>query len=152
MPSTTSIPPRPLDAFAPFLPPPAKLAIFKAADLLEATHIPVDDLLSHLLLAGESILHAGLSQTVETLETLVATLYDTGLIAQLGSLNSFLRDGFEIGLQLLLNTLKALTPADVAKILGLTLIALTAPNMILLGAPDYLDMITTLALKLWNLP
>ena len=143
---------RPIDAFTPFLPLPAKLAISKASDLLQGSQVPVDDVLAHLLRAGEAVIQTGLTQTIDTLEMLVAKLYDTGLIAQMGSLNSFLRDGFEIGLQLVLNTLKALTPADVAKILGIALIALTAPNLILLNGHDYLAMVTSLALKLWNLP
>lgn len=143
---------RALDELGMFLPPSARAALGKLFDMLESANLQVDDFLRALLGVGESVIEQGLDWTIDGGEALVAKLYEVGVMDTLGNINPFLRDGAEIGLQLGMNTLKALTPADVAKILGVVIVAVAAPNLLLVNGPEFIEVVVELFTKLWHLP
>ena len=143
---------RAVDEVGIFLPPAARKTLGKAVDMLEGAEVQVDDFIRAMLSIGESVIGQGLDWTVYNLEALINKLYDLGVMEFLGDINSFARDGAEIGIQLGLNALKAMTPADVAKIIGLAVIAFAAPNLLLLNGPEFLEIAVELLTKLWNLP
>ena len=143
---------RAIDEIGTFLPPSARAALGKLFDMLESANVQVDDFLRTLLGIGESVIEQGLDWTIDGGEALVSKLYEIGVMDTLGNINPFLRDGAEIGLQLGMNTLKALTAADVAKILGVVVVAFAAPNLLLLNGPEFLEIVVELLTKLWHLP
>ncbi len=122
---------RAIDDIGVFLPPPARDLLGKAVEMLESRDLQVDDFLRAML---------------------VEKVYAAGVMEKLGDINSFLRDGVEIGIQVSLNTLKAMTAADVAKIVGLIVIAVAVPNLLVLNGPDFISMVLDLGMKLWHLP
>ena len=143
---------RALDDLSMFLPPTARRAIDKVAHILEhSANVPVDEAVTTLMELGEQLIGGGLDATVDGLEALVARAYEAGWMERLGGMSAFLRDGVEIGLQVAINALKSLTPADVAKIVGIALIAAVAPSLLLTNGPEFIDTATSLALKLWHL-
>lgn len=144
--------PRAIEEIGIFLPPPARVTLVKAVDLLESANVEVDKFIEYVLHIGDTVIGGGLEWSVDRAEALIDLIYTSGTMEKLGSINPFLRDGAEIGIQLGLNTLKSLTPADVAKIVGLAIIAFTVPNLLLLNGPDFLDIVVQLLTKLWNLP
>lgn len=144
-------PDRAADTIATFLPPGVRAAFLKLVGTLEGADVQVDVVLRQILDLGESILAAGLDATVDGLEAVIEQLYELGLMDRLGQLNSFARDGAEIGIHVTVNALKALTPADVAKILGVALILWLAPNVLVLNGAEFLPMAAELASKMWNL-
>jgi hypothetical protein len=141
-----------LDAVSIFLPPAALKILESAASLLARADIDVNAFIATVLGLGEEIIERGLELSTENAERLVEKIYEAGVITRLGKINSFLRDGAEIGIQLGLNTLKALEPADVAKLLAIALIAWMAPNILLVNGPELFSVLSTLVLKVWNLP
>ncbi len=143
---------RAIDDIGVFLPPPARDLLGKAVEMLESRDLQVDDFLRAMLGVGESVIEQGLDSTVEGIEVLVEKVYAAGVMEKLGDINSFLRDGVEIGIQVSLNTLKAMTAADVAKIVGLIVIAVAVPNLLVLNGPDFISMVLDLGMKLWHLP
>jgi hypothetical protein len=134
------------------LPPTAKALLEKAAQLLSKVDVDVDAFVATVLGIGESLLERGLDWTTEGAEIAVERLYAAKVLDRLGKVNSFLRDGAEIGIQLFLNTLKALEPEDVAKFAAIALIVWMAPNLLLVNGGEFLQILSTLALKVWNLP
>ena len=143
---------RAIDDIGVFLPPPARALLHSTAELLESRNVHVDELLARALALGEAMVERGLDAVIEAIEALLERVYKAGAMERIGDLNPFLRDGAEIGVQIALNTLKAMTAADVAKIAGLIVIAVTMPNLLVLNGPEFLSMITALGAKLWHLP
>jgi hypothetical protein len=143
---------RAVESIGIFLPLTAKALLEQAARLLSKADVDVDAFVATVLGIGESLLGRGLEWTTEGAEIAVERLYEAGVLKRLGLINSFLRDGAEIGIQLFLNTLKALEPADVAKFVAIALIAWMAPNLLLLNGGEFLQILGGLALKVWNLP
>ena len=145
-------PASPLDELLVFLPPGARQALQGAIKLLEGAHVDIEALTTQLFVVAESVLDSALRGTTDALERAIEQLYERGVMERLGDLNSFARDGAEIGVQLGLNTLKAMTPGDLAKLLGLGLVAWLAPQLLVLNAPAFAQIIMELLTKLWNLP
>ncbi len=145
-------PPRSLDDIAVFLPHVAREALQQAVKLLSQADLDLNVYIGKLLTVGESLIERGLDTTIDASEALIERLYQAGVMERLGNLNAFLRDGAEIGIQVSLNTLKALEPSDVAIILGIVLVAWLAPNLLLSNSAEFLAMGSTLLTKLWNLP
>lgn len=143
---------RAIDDIGVFLPPPARDLLGKAVEMLESNDLHIDEFLRMMLGVGESVIEQGLDATVGSLELLVEKIYAGGVMEKLGDVNPFIRDGAEIGIQISLNTLKAMTAGDVAKIVGLVVIAVALPNLLLLNGPEFLSMAVELGSKLWNLP
>lgn len=143
---------RAIDELGIFLPPATREILGRLVDRLESANLHVDELVGTLLAVGESWIAQGLDFTIQGSESLLARVYELGWMDALGDINPFLRDGAEIGLELALNTLKAMTPADVAKILGVIVVALAAPNLLLLNGAEFVDIASQLLTKLWNLP
>ena len=141
----------PIEDLAIFLPPAARSALGKAATLLEGQDVPVDAVVSALMGVGDAVISRGLDSTIGGLEELAALLYTSGIMDKLGQINSFLRDGAEIGIQISLNALKALTPGDVAKLVGIALIAWLAPQLLIVSGPEFIDVAFELLGKLWNM-
>ncbi|MEM1346947.1 MAG: hypothetical protein AAGI01_00220 [Myxococcota bacterium] len=145
-------PDRPVDELLVFLPPATRRLVLRVVDMLEGANVHVDEIVAGLLEVGESILGSGLDATVDGLEALVERIYEAGWMEALGSVHPFLRDGAEIGIQLGLNTLKAMTPGDLAKIIGLAVIAAVVPNLLVANGPEFLELAVALVTKLWHLP
>ena len=143
---------RAIDDIGVFLPPPARDLLGKAVEMLESNDLHIDEFLRMMLGVGESVIEQGLDATVGSLELLVEKIYAGGVMEKLGDVNPFIRDGAEIGIQISLNTLKAMTAGDVAKIVGLIVVAVALPNLLLLNGPEFLSMAVELGSKLWNLP
>lgn len=143
---------RAIDDIGVFLPPSARDLLGKAVEMLESNDLHIDEFLRMMLGVGESVIEQGLDATVGSLELLVEKIYAGGVMEKLGDVNPFIRDGAEIGIQISLNTLKAMTAGDVAKIVGLIVIAVTLPNLLVLNGPEFLSMAMDLGSKLWNLP
>lgn len=141
-----------IDDIGIFLPPSARKILSKAVEMLESNDLKVDEFLRMMLSIGENVVEQGLTSTVDGLEALVEKIYKAGIMEKLGDINPFLRDGAEIGIQVSLNTLKAMTPADVAKLVGLIVVAFAVPNLLVLNGPEFLTMAVDLGSKLWNLP
>ncbi len=141
----------PIEDLAIFLPPAARSALGKAATLLEGQDVPVDAVVSALMGVGDAVIGRGLDSTIGGLEDLASLLYTSGIMDKLGQINSFLRDGAEIGIQISLNALKALTPGDVAKLVGIALIAWLAPQLLIVSGPEFIDVAFELLGKLWNM-
>lgn len=135
-----------------FLPIGAKQAFIKTSTVLQSGNVPIEQMIQQSLSFGESLVEYGLDKIVEVSEALIEQLYTQGVMEKIGDINAFARDGLEIGIQLSLNTLKALEPADVAKIVAIGLLAWLAPNALLLNAPDFLAMAMDVATKIWHLP
>jgi hypothetical protein len=150
--ATIDITPKsPIEEIAIFLPPAARSALGKAAELLEGQDVPVDAVVTALMGVGDATIGRGLDATIGGLEELASYLYTSGIMDRLGQINSFLRDGAEIGIQVSLNALKALTPGDVAKIVGVALIAWLAPQILLVSGPEFVDVAFEILGKLWNM-
>lgn len=150
--ATIDIAPKsPIEELAIFLPPAAREALGKAASLLERQDVPVDAVVSALMGVGEATIGRGLDSTVSGLEEMASLLYTSGLMDRIGQINSFLRDGAEIGLQITLNALKMLTPGDVAKIVGIALIAWLTPQLLIVSGPEFVDVAFEILGKLWNM-
>ena len=145
-------PDRPVDELLVFLPPATRRLVLRVVDMLEGANVHVDEIVAGLLEVGESILGSGLDATVDGLEALVERIYEAGWMEALGSVHPFLRDGAEIGIQLGLNTLKAMPPGDLAKIIGLAVIAAVVPNLLVANGPEFLELAVALVTKLWHLP
>ena len=141
-----------IDDIGIFLPPSARKILSKAVEMLESNDLKVEEFLRMMLSLGENVVEQGLLSTVDGLEALVEKVYQAGIMEKLGDLNPFLRDGAEIGIQVALNTLKAMTPADVAKLVGLIIVAVAVPNLLVLNGPEFLTIAVDLGAKLWNLP
>ena len=141
----------PIEDLAIFLPPAARSALGKAATLLEGQDVPVDAVVSALMGVGDAVIGRGLDSTIGGLEGLASFLYTSGIMDRLGQINSFLRDGAEIGIQISLNALKSLTPGDVAKIVGIALIAWLTPQLLLVSGPEFVDVAFEILGKLWNM-
>jgi hypothetical protein len=141
-----------VESIGVFLPPAARVLLEQAAGLLSKADVDVEAFLATVLGIGEAIIERGLEATTDGAEAAVERLYAAGVIERLGRINSFVRDGAEIGIQLFLNTLKALTAADVAKFVALALIVWMAPNLLWSNGGEYLKVLSELALKVWNLP
>ena len=141
-----------IDDIGIFLPPSARKILSKAVEMLESNDLKVDEFLRMMLSIGENVVEQGLTSTVDGLEALVEKIYKAGIMEKLGDISPFLRDGAEIGIQVSLNTLKAMTPADVAKLVGLIVVAFAVPNLLVLNGPEFLTMAVDLGSKLWNLP
>lgn len=141
-----------IDDIGVFLPPAARLTLGKAVEMLESRQIHAEAFLRSMLAIGESVIEQGLDATIDGLELLVEKIYQRGIMEKLGEVNPFLRDGAEIGIQVSLNTLKAMTAADVAKLIGLIVIAVALPNLLLVNGAEFINIALTLATKLWNLP
>ena len=143
---------RSIDDIAIFLPHVAREALQQAVKLLGQADLDLNAYISKLLTVGEALIERGLDTTIDASEALIERLYQAGVMERLGNLNAFLRDGAEIGIQVSLNTLKALEPSDVAILLGIVLVAWLAPNLLLLNSSEFLAIGSTLLAKLWNLP
>lgn len=141
-----------IETISTFLPIGAKQAFIKTSTTLQSGNVPVEQMIQQSLAFGDALVEQGLDKVVELYEILVEQLYELGIMEKIGDINSFARDGLEIGIQLSLNTLKALEPADVAKIVAIGLLAWLAPNALLLNAPDFLSMGMEIATKIWHLP
>lgn len=135
-----------------FLPTPAAAALKSAIKMLERTDLDLEAFFTQLFTVAEAVIQRGLDSTTDGVERAIEALYDHGVMERIGHINPFLRDGAEIGIQLGVNTLKSLTPADVAKIIGLILVIWLAPNVLMLNAASFFELGTELATKLWNLP
>lgn len=141
-----------LDDVGMFLPPPAQKILKKAFDMLESKDLKVDEFLRMMLSIGEGVIEQGLDFTVDGLESLVGKVYKAGIMEKLGDINPFIRDGAEIGIQIGLNTLKAMTASDVAKVIGLIVVAVALPNLFVTNGAEFMGLVAELAMKLWNLP
>ena len=137
---------------AVFLPLGVRGSFLKLVELLESSNIEVEALLNQIVDLGESIIQSGLDATIDGIEIAVEQLYEWGVMSKLGQINSFAQDGAEMGIQVVLNALKSLTPADVAKILGIALVLWLAPNVLVVGAPEFAGMVAEIAGKIWNMP
>lgn len=141
-----------IEQIAALLPVGARQTLLKVVDLLHQSNIQVDDLVASLMGLGESLIERGLDASIETIERLVELLYENGVMYRLGCINPFLRDGAEMGIQVGLNTLKAMTPGDVAKLTAVILVIAVAPNLLLVNGAAYLAIAAELLEKLWHLP
>lgn len=141
-----------IEQIAALLPVGARQTLLKIVDLLQQSNIQVDEVVGSLLHLGESLIERGLDASIETIERLVELLYEAGIMYRLGTLNPFLRDGAEMGIQVGLNALKAMTPTDVAKLTALILVIAIAPNLLILNGAAYLAIAAELLEKLWHLP
>lgn len=141
-----------IDQISMFLPATARATFSAAAKMLEKADVDLEAFFGQLLTTAEALIQSGLELTTEGAERALESVYDAGFMERIGQINPFLRDGLEIGVQLGLNTLKAMTPADVAKIIGVLLVAWLAPNVFVLNAAAFSDLAMDLLTKLWNLP
>lgn len=141
-----------IDQISMFLPASVRATFNAAAKMLDKADVDLEAFFGQLLTTAEAIIQGGLDMTTDGAERALESVYDAGIMERIGRINPFLRDGLEIGVQLGLNTLKAMTPADVAKIIGVLLVAWLAPNIFVLNAAAFSELGIELLTKLWNLP
>lgn len=141
-----------IDQISMFLPATVRATFNAAAKMLDKADVDLEAFFGQLLTTAEALIQGGLDMTTDGAERALESIYDAGIMERLGRINPFLRDGLEIGVQLGLNTLKAMTPADVAKIIGVLLVAWLAPNVFVLNAAAFSELGIELLTKLWNLP
>lgn len=154
-PQTTTInitPDRMLDDILLFFPPGIKAAVLKIVSILEHADVRVDGYVDAVAELGSNIITSGLDSTIDGLERMIESIYERGWMDSVGNVNAFARDGLEIGIELTLNLLKALTPGDVAKVIGLVLVLWLAPNLLWLNGAAFLEIVTELGTRLWMLP